>query len=207
MDPRTVMVSSSGQAVAEKVGSTTVLAQGSGFTASADITVMPLLTVVYFDRANAEQSGYDSTLRLTNPGLTVGTLCAMIYVFDSKQELNECCGCSVSDGGLRTLSLLNDLTANTLTGKKPKAGVIEVVSSDPAQNPQCDPGSLSPAGQIMGWETNVQASNGAYYVTESDFATSALSTAQAAVLATECSIMKQLGSGHGICTCGTGDDK
>ena len=207
MDPRTVMVSSSGQAVAEKVGSTTVLAQGSGFSATADITVMPLLTVVYFDRANAERSGYDSTLRLTNPGLTVGTLCAMIYVFDSKQELNECCGCSVSDSGLRTLSLLNDLTANTLTGKKPKAGVIEVVSSDPAQNPQCDPGSLSPAGQIMGWETNVQASKGAYYVTESDFATSALSTAQAAVLSTECSMMKQLGSGHGICSCGTGDNK
>jgi hypothetical protein len=206
MEPGIVMVSSSGMTTAEKIGSTTILAQGSGFTASADITVMPLLTVSYFNRADAQQSGIDSTVYLTNPGLTVGSLCAMIYVFDSKQELNECCGCMVSDSGLRTLSLINDLTANTLTGKKPRAGVIEIVSSDPAQNPQCDPGSLSPAGQILGWETNVQASKDAYYVTEETFATSALSTAQAAVLSTECSIMKQLGSGQGICTCGTGDN-
>jgi len=205
MQPAIAIVSSSGLTTAETIGSTTILAQGSGFTASSNLTVMPLLTVEYFNRANAQNSGFDSTIRLTNPGVTFGNLCAMIYVFDRNQELNECCGCSISDSGLLTLSLLNDLTANTLTGKKPVAGVIEVVSSDPTQNPQCNAGSLTPAGQIIGWGTNVQASNGTYEVTEETFSTSALSSTQTTVLATECSMMQQLGSGAGICTCGTGD--
>jgi uncharacterized protein YjdB len=206
MQPNIVLVSSGGLVTAEKIGSTTILAQGSGFTASADITVMPLLTVGYFSRVNAEKSGVDGTIRLTNPGLTVGSLCAMIYVFDTRQELNECCGCKVSDSGLRTLSVLNDLTANPLTGKKPRAGTIEIVSSDPAQNPQCNPGSLAPAGEILGWGTNAQGSGSNFQVTEETFANTALTTAQAAVLSTECSMLTQLGSGQGICTCGTGDD-
>ena len=206
MQPGVALVNASGMITAEMVGTTTILAQGSGFTASADITVMPLITVNYFNRANAQNSGYDGTVELTNPGLTVaGNLCAMIYVFDSKQELNECCGCMISDSGLRTLSLLNDLTANPLTGTYPVAGTIEIVSSDPAQNPQCNPGSLAPAGEILAWGTNVQASNGQYQVTEETFATSALNGTQTSVLATECSMLENLGSGQGICTCGTGD--
>jgi uncharacterized protein YjdB len=204
MQPSMVMVTSSGMTTAERVGSTTILAQSSGFTASADVAVVPLISVEYFNRANAKNSGYDSTIELINPG-TIGGLCAMIYVFDSKQELNECCGCSISDSGLRTLSLLNDLTANTLTGKKPVAGTIEIVSSDPTQNPNCDPGSLTPTGQIAAWGTNVQASNGDFNVTEEAFATGALNSTQATVLATQCSMMEKLGSGQGICTCGTGD--
>ncbi len=205
MAPGIAVVSSGGLTTAEQVGSTTILAQTNSFTASANITVMPLLTTLYFNRANAQSSGFDSTIRLTNPD-TIGGLCAMIYVFDRNQELNECCGCSISDSGMRTLSLLNDLTANPLTGKAPVAGTIEVVSSDPTNNPQCNPGTLSPTGQIIGWGTNVQASNGSYQVTESTFADSALNNTQATVLATECGILTQLGSGQGICTCGTGDN-
>ena len=203
MQSAVVIVSSGGLVTAEKVGSTAILAQGSGFTATADITVMPLLMLNYFNRANAEKSGFDSTIRLTNP--TVGGLCAMVYVFDRSQELNECCGCAISESGLLTLSLLNDLTANPLTGKKPVAGIIEIVSSDPTQNPQCDPTSLTPTGQLAGWGTNVQASQGTFQVTESAFSNSALSSTQTKVLAAECSMVKQLGSGHGICTCGTGN--
>jgi uncharacterized protein YjdB len=206
MQPGIAIVNASGMTTAEMVGTTTILAQGSGFTASADITVMPLITVEYFNRANAKNSGYDGTIQLTNPGLTAaGNLCAMVYVFDRKQELNECCGCMISDSGLLTLSLLNDLTANPLSGTKPVAGVIEIVSSDPAQNPKCDPGSLAPAGEVIAWGTNVQASHGEFQVTEEKFATSGLNSTQATVLATECSMMEKLGSGKGICTCGTGD--
>jgi uncharacterized protein YjdB len=206
MQPGIAIVNASGMITAEMVGSTTILAQSSGFTASADITVMPLITAQYFNRANAQNSGYDSTIELTNPGLTAaGNLCAMIYVFDSKQELNECCGCMISDSGLRTLSLLNDLTANPLTGIQPVAGTIEIVSSDPAQNPKCDAGSLAPAGEVIAWGTNVQVSSGQYFVTEEKFATSDLNGTQSAVLATECSMLEKLGSGQGVCTCGTGD--
>ena len=35
----------------------------------------------------------DATVRIDNPGLTYGNLCAMIYVFDQDQQLTECCGC------------------------------------------------------------------------------------------------------------------
>jgi hypothetical protein len=205
VQPSTVLVSSSGIATAEKIGSTTILASYSGLTASVNITVMPLLTLQYFNLSNAQASGADSIIRLTNTGLTGGDLCAMIYVFDSNQELNECCGCSISDDGMRTISLVNDLTANTLTGQKPVAGTIEVVSSDPTQNPQCDATSLAPTGQILAWGTNVQATtNGNYQVTESAFANSGMNSMQVSYLANLCSFMKQLGSGKGICTCGVG---
>jgi hypothetical protein len=205
MQPAIAIVSSSGLTTAETVGSTTILAQGSGLTASADITVLPLLIVNYFNRANALQYGFDSTIRLINPGLTGGDLCAMIYVFDSSQELNECCGCSISADGLLTLSLVNDLTADTLTGKQLVAGVIEIVSSDPAQNPQCNAGSLAPTGQIVGWGTNAQVSLDTFQVTEETYATGALTSTQQTILANECGFLQTLGSGSGICTCGTGD--
>jgi hypothetical protein len=204
MPPGIASMSSGGLAIAQQVGSTTILAQSNGLTGSADLTVVPLVAVSYFSRVNAVNSGVDGTIRLTNPGLT-GDLCAMVYVFDQNQELNECCGCSVSDSGLLTLSLLNDLTANTLTGKKPRAGEIKVVPSDPAQNPQCDPASSAPTGAIQGWGTNAQVSGSTTQVTETAFAMLPLSDGEVTILVNLCSFVKKLGSGKGICSCGTGD--
>jgi Big-like domain-containing protein/galactose oxidase-like protein len=198
-------VNSGGLATANQVGSTTILAEAGGVTGSVSVTVTPLLLVNYFDAAYAQTSGIEGTVRLTNTGLTGGNLCAMVYVFDQHQVLNECCGCSVSDNGLLTLSLLNDLTANTLSGKLPQAGMIEVVSSDPTQNPQCDPGSLAPTGIIVGWETNPQPDgDGTFQVTERSFTQVPLG-GEGTILQNECSYLKQLGSGAGICTCGSGE--
>ncbi len=203
--PGIASVNSGGLATANQVGSTTILAQAGGLTGSVTVTVTPLLLVNYFDAAYATQSGFDGTVRLTNTGVTSGSLCAMVYVFDQHQILNECCGCPVSDSGLLTLSLLNDLTANTLTGKLPQAGIIEVVSSDPTQNPQCDPSSLAPTGMIVGWETNAQPNgDGTFQETETSFARGPLG-GEATILENECAYLKQLGSGAGICTCGSGD--
>ncbi len=202
--PSIASVNSGGLATGNQVGSTTIFAQANGVTGSASVTVTPLLLVNYFNAAYAHTSGYDGALRITNPGLTGGSLCAMVYVFDQNQELNECCGCLVSDSGLRTFSLLHDLTANTLTGKQPQAGVIEVVSSDPTQNPQCDPSSLAPSGVLLGWETNDQSDgDGTFQETETTFAQVPLG-GQATILQTECGYLKQLGSGAGICSCGSG---
>ena len=203
--PGIASVNSGGMATANQVGSTTILAEVSGVTGSTSVTVTPLLLVNYFDAAYAQMSGIEGTVRLTNTGLTGGNLCAMVYVFDQHQVLNECCGCPVSDSGLLTLSLLNDLTANTLSGKLPQAGMIEVVSSDPAQNPQCDPGSLAPTGIIVGSETNPQPDgDGTFQVTERSFTQVPLG-GEGTVLQNECSYLKQLGSGAGICTCGSGN--
>ncbi|HLM80358.1 MAG TPA: Ig-like domain-containing protein, partial [Terriglobales bacterium] len=203
--PGIASVNSGGMATANQVGATTILAEAGGVTGSVSVTVTPLLLVNYFDAAYAQTSGIEGTVRLTNTGLTGGNLCAMVYVFDQHQVLNECCGCSVSDSGLLTLSLLNDLTANPLSGTLPQAGMIEVVSSDPTQNPQCDPGSLAPTGIIVGWETNPQPDgDGTFQVTERSFTQVPLG-GQGTVLQNECSYLKQLGSGAGICTCGSGD--
>ena len=204
--PAIAGVSSGGLAIAEQVGSTTILAEGSGITGSADLSVMPLIAANYFDLATAQQSGADGTVRLTNPGFAPGGLCAMVYVFDQNQALNECCGCVVTDSGLRSLSLLLDLTANPLTGTKPQTGVVKVVPSDIGQNPQCDPGSLTPTGVILGWGSNVQAlSDSTFQVTETRFEMVPLSDGEATNLVNECNFVKQAGSGKGTCSCGTGD--
>src|SRR5208282_694653 len=203
--PGIASVNSSGLATANQVGSTTIFAQVGGVTGSVSVTVTPLLLVNYFNAAYAQASGIDGAIRLTNPGLTGGNLCAMVYVFDRNQVLNECCGCSISDDGMRTFSLLLDLTANPLPGITPQAGIIEIVSSDPTQNPQCDPSSLAPAGEILGWETHDQPNgDGTFQVTETSFAQRPLG-GEATVLENECAYLKQLGSGAGICSCGSGD--
>jgi hypothetical protein len=161
----------------------------------------------YYDRAAAHKSGIDSSLQLINPGVVPGDLCAMVYVFDQYQVLSECCGCSISDSGLRTLSVLQDLTANPLTGKKPQGGVIMVVPSNPGPNAQCDAGGGStPNGVILGWDSNPQAlPDSAFQTTETSSLLVPLSNVEAAVLVSECSFVEQAGSGKGICSCGSRD--
>jgi hypothetical protein len=204
--PIILNVTSGGLVTGAQVGAGTLLATMAtgSFSASASLTVTPLMTVSYFNRANAASSGYDATIRITNPGYVAGNLCAMVYVFDSNQEMNECCGCSVSDNGLLTLSLVNDLTANTLTGKAPAAGSIEMVPSEPGTNGQCNAASLTPNGELLGWETNVQGSTGSFQVTEAPLALAPLGSSESQVLASECTMMQQLGSGAGSCTCWSG---
>jgi hypothetical protein len=208
--PNVLYVSNVGVVTGAQVGSGTIRAKSGSLSASAALTVMPLMTVSYFNRANAVSSGYDGTIRLINPGVTTGytqgdNLCAMIYVFDRNQELNECCGCKVSDSGLRTISLTNGLTSNPLTGKPPIAGTIEIVPSEVGADGQCSAGSINPNGMILGWETNVQGSTGNFQVTEIPMTQVPLSNTQAEVLATECYMLQKLGSGAGVCTCGSGD--
>src|SRR5271165_772522 len=95
------------------------------------------LKVDYFSGANfvAEStadvttSAPDGTFRVINPGTSGGELCANIYVFDSYQELSECCSCPLSPDSLRTLSIDHDLTYNPLTGVVLSTGVIKVVST------------------------------------------------------------------------------
>jgi hypothetical protein len=200
-----VAVRRSGVATAEQVGSATVLAASSGLSGSGAITVVPLMTVSYFNRTNPVSSGIDGTLRLVNPGFPPRDLCAMIYVFDDNQELNACCGCKISDNGLRTLSLISDLTANTLTGKQPAVGTIEIVPSDPGSSAQCNAGSPVPNGLIPGWATNVQGTPGSFLITEMPTAINPLNDAEAQALTTDCGMIQTLGSGAGICSCGTGN--
>jgi len=206
-----VNLAASGLATGLQVGSTTVFATYSGASGTASVTVVPLLLVSYYSLIDAQATGLDGTLYITNTGVTAGTstagnLCAMIYVFDDSQELNECCGCPVSDSGLRTLSLTYDLTANTLTGKSPAAGEIMIISSDISANPSCDASSLAPSGELVAWETNVQGGDpSTAAITETTYDSVPLSSANQAYLQSLCGFLENLGSGQGVCSCGTGD--
>jgi hypothetical protein len=202
--PDIVGVTSAGVATAVQVGTVTISVARSGITASTSITVTPLMTISYFNTANAIAAGSDGTLRLVNPGFVPGNTCAMIYVFDDKQELNECCGCNISDSGLLTLSLLNDLTASPLNGEQPAAGTIQIVPATP-QGGICNAASTNPNSLILGWETNVQGASSYYQLTEAPLTIVPINSSQAQNLANLCSAMQQLGSGSGTCTCGTGD--
>ena len=208
--PGTVTVNATGSINGAQVGSASVSAQYSGETAWASVTVTPLLLTNYFNAANAIASGTDGTLWITNPGVTAGspshgTLCAMVYVFDDSQEMNACCGCSISDSGIRIVSLLNDLTSNVLTGHTPHAGVIYIIPSAIESNPTCDPSSLSPTGMLEASQTNDQpVPGGTYQLTEAPYTSSQLNSTNGEALPGLCSAVEKLGSGAGVCSCGEG---
>jgi len=199
-------LTSGGMAGAVQVGSTKLTASAGGVSNSAAVQVVPELAVNYFDLAAAQAAGSDGTIRVTNPGLTGADLCAMFYVYDQNQELSECCGCVVSPNGLRTLSLVSDFNSDPLTGTPPARGVIQMVPSDPAANPTCNPSSLAPRGVVLGWSSNVQLlNNGTFQISEEKFSFAPLVGAEQQELASQCGALQQLGSGQGVCTCGTGD--
>jgi hypothetical protein len=159
----------------------------------------------YFSNANGDGTP-DATVRIDNPGLTYGNLCAMVYVFDADQQLTECCGCVETHNGLRTLSVRSDLTSNPLTGVVSNTGVIKIVSAA-VNNSPCDPtGNVSPKANLRAWGTHIQNKVGAAFpITETEFSDSTLGATELANLQAQCAFIGILGSGHGICTCGTGD--
>jgi hypothetical protein len=148
----------------------------------------------------------DATVRIDNPGLTYGNLCAMVYVFDADQQLSECCGCVETHNGLRTLSVRYDLTSNPLTGVVSNNGVIKVVSAA-VNNSPCDPTSnVTPTSNLRVWVTHIQNPvGGSYPITETESSDSRLGATELANLQAQCAFIGILGSGHGVCTCGTGD--
>jgi uncharacterized protein YjdB len=205
-DPSIASVDHMGSAFAEQIGNTTISASSGSVSGSAALTVDPLLAVTYFDNAHVSGLAADASVRLSNPGMTGGDLCAMVYVFDQNQEMNECCGCVLTPNGLRTLSVNTDLTSNPLTGVTLQTGVIEVAPADLASNPTCNPASITPKGLLSTWATHVQNFPGnAFVETEDSFQRTPLTDAALTTLQSDCSFVGILGSGHGVCSCGGGD--
>ena len=169
------------------------------------------LTANYF--ANNGVSGApDATVRVTNPGSTNGNLCAMVYVFDNDQQMDECCGCLTTPDGLRTFSVTKDLTSNPLVGTVVNHGDIQILAW-PVNGSPCDPTlnfgvPITPAvpPNLRAWATHIQNKVGtAYPITETAFTDAGLNDGVAVNLAEDCFFIERLGSGHGICSCGTGD--
>jgi hypothetical protein len=158
--------------------------------------------VNYF--SNNLSSAPDATLRIDNPGVTYGNLCAMVYVFDSDQQLAECCGCVETPDGLRTFSVKNDLTSNPLTGQVPINGVIKIVAAKP-KGSVCDPAAnVTPAPNLRAWVTHIDNPVGnTFPITETESSNSVLGASELAALQAQCAFVKTLGSGNGICACGS----
>jgi hypothetical protein len=160
--------------------------------------------VDYFSNANTGGAP-DGTLRLDNPGgASYANLCADIFVFDSFEELSECCSCLETPDGLRTLSVNTDLTANPLTGVVLSTGVIKVVAAATTAGACPVPTHITTVanGEVKGWATHIQNSN--FAITETASQDSYLSSAEESNLAKQCGAIVKVGSGKGICTCGTG---
>src|SRR5271169_4455599 len=177
-----------------------LLTVGLGVASAQDV-----FRINYFSNANVAGAP-DATIRIDNPGLTYGNLCAMIYVFDADQQLTECCGCVETHNGLRTLSVRRDLTSNPLTGVISTNGVIKIVSAA-VNNSPCDPtANVKPTANLRAWVTHIQNAVGtAYPITETESSDSTLGATELANLQAQCAFVNILGSGQGICSCGTGD--
>ena len=167
------------------------------------------LKVDYFAYANTSDVP-DGTVRLTNPGTAGPLVCAAIYVFDSVEEMTECCSCSLTQNDLRTLSVNADLTSNPLTDRIIKTGTISIVSTAPVNNECPLPTALSPVGGgVRAWATHIDVqrvgTTKGYVGTVAASQDATLSSAEQTALANVCYFISVSGTGAGVCTCGTGD--
>jgi trimeric autotransporter adhesin len=198
-----VGISPAGVATALNVGSTTISATSDDVSGSATLTVEPQLLVTYFSHANNSATNLDATVYVTNVGMTNSSLCAMVYVFDTQQEMTECCACSASPDDLRTLSINHDLTNEPATGTVPSAGVIEIVSAG-ISNQICNASSSSPGGELSAWSTHIQViGTSTFALTETPFEVVPLTATHASLLQSQCGFL--MTETRGICTCGAGD--
>jgi len=173
--------------------------------------------VNYFSNANTA-SAPDGTLRITisptpiaigetilgKAKVSTGSstnACSDIYVFNSNEEISECCSCLNTPNGLDTLSVNNDLTSNPLTGPRSTTGTVEILESSPVGN--ICPAAWEPVGpglNFTAWLTHIQNSN--FTITESPFQVSTLSEGEYVSLLNQCYAISLVGSGDGVCTCG-----
>ena len=175
---------------------------------------------VYQIDAFGNLTAYDGLKKVVNDGLQCtdpecggyanpneGNLCVDIYVFHD-EEMESCCGCIVTANGSRDFKVNTNLQGNTLTGQKYNELVIEEVSSGPVgakNDAACDPESPTPTAGLHGWATKVQVVGGLTGITETPSTTSDLGANQLDNLGTLCGAVVELGSGGGVCSCGTFD--
>jgi hypothetical protein len=170
------------------------LCAGSAFAATYPDT----LKVNYFSNAHTN-SDYDGTVRIINTGLSGGSLCADIFVFDANQEMSECGSCLITSNGLLTLSVNLNLTANPLTGKTLTTGSIFIVSAKTSAGGCPLPTTaVVPQGGLRAWGTHIQYAD---VQTETDFQDETLGSAELGALQNGCFAINLVGSGTGVINC------
>jgi hypothetical protein len=162
----------------------------------------------YFDLGTG--STLDNPIKLENPTAASGNLCAMIYVFDTTEEMGECCGCLLTPNQIRYGSV-KQLIGSKWIGVVPSQGVLQIVSAAPnnlGQLNQCLPTqSYTATPTLDAWITHVQTVASVSGLTEVSFTDNGdADPTEAARLISVCGAMVGNGSGAGVCTCPTSDE-
>ena len=164
----------------------------------------------------------DTILRLNNPTRANGNLCAMIYVFNSNQQMGKCCGCPVGPDKLLSLSVRKNLIANwPLTPVNDQAGLVDVISSAVNRtqmctsnfgcNGGCDPTNMNPlvpTRALKGYMLHNQEvantlSGNRAGLTEVPLADSGdADSTELSFLANQCGVIIGNGTDNAACSCG-----
>ncbi|MGA8541631.1 MAG: hypothetical protein WB566_19165 [Terriglobales bacterium] len=157
----------------------------------------------------------DSSLILSNSGASIGlpgtgNICVNTYVFDTREEMNECCACTVTPDGFRSISAKTDLTKNPIiTGTVLTNIIVKLVATEKI-GLTCDPtteATLLPG--MAAWGTTLTPAPPAgktYSAIPVEYKDEPLSAAEYLSLTSTCYFAGRLGSGSGICTCGVSGD-
>jgi hypothetical protein len=178
------------------------LCAGAAFAASTSYT--DVMKVDYFINANTEGAP-GAVLQLTNTGYSGGNICADIFVFDPYEEMQECCSCQLTPNDLRTLSVNSNLTGNTLTDDVVYTGSIRVVAAKTNASGYCPlpTTAIAPVSySLRTWSTHIQYGD---VITETAGQDAPLSSAELGALQNGCFAINLVGSGRGICYCGSGE--
>ncbi len=160
------------------------------------------------------------------PAEREGETCAMIYVFNTEQSLQACCGCPVTADGLLTLSITSQLANNPVAlGTLLHDGSIRILSAYPNAVPGypvgpavycdtstgvcCDPTAsvngfvLTLGSELVAWADHIQNTQ----ITETVFQADVPTEEEISNLAFDdglpeaCAAVIHLGSSQGVCSC------
>jgi hypothetical protein len=159
----------------------------------------------YFDFGTG--STVDNAIKLENPTAIDGNICAMIYVFDTREEMGECCGCLLTPNQIRYGSI-KALIGSKWIGQLPSQGVIQIVSAVPNNGASCAPTTSYLATPTLdGWITHAQTMSGISSLTEVPLTDNGnTDSAEGNNLVFLCGAIQGNGSGFGVCTCPTSDE-
>ena len=163
----------------------------------------------------------DSVINITNTGANgaslngpgfggaVGNICVNVYAFSPDEQLISCCSCLITPNGLASLSVVNDLISNTLTGVRPNSVVVKLVGTGAGAlftGTNCT-NSAAVAGTaafplapgMLAWGTTVHAAPVGLAVTETAFSNATLSAGELASITNRCVNIIGNGSTFGQC--------
>ena len=161
----------------------------------------------------------DSVINITNTGANgaslfgpgfggaAGNICVNVYAFAPDEQLISCCSCLVTPDGLVSLSVVNDLISNTLTGVRPSSVVVKLISTlagTGGSGTSCTNSAVaaSAANIVRGlaaWGTTIHASPTGFATTETAFTPSTLSVGEIDSVTNRCRNILGNGTGFGVC--------